>query len=50
MPLYLLQMLNLADTHPDAEEQMLNGNLFTIQKSGNSFARIPADQETENGG
>ena len=49
-PLYLLMMLNLADSHQDAEAQLMNGNLFTIQKSStNPFGRVPADQETEMG-
>ena len=43
-------MLNLADSHQDAEAQLMNGNLFTIQKSStNPFGRVPADQETEMG-
>ena len=42
-------MLDLGNTYKDAEEQLVNGNLFTIQKSNNIFSRIPADQETEVG-
>lgn len=47
MPVYLVMMDNLHETHPDAHELLLNGDLFTIQRSSNSFGRIPVDQTVE---
>ena len=48
LPVYILMSSNLSETHPDAYETLVNGDLFTIQRSfGYRFGRIPIDQIVE---
>ena len=47
LPVYILDMLCLSSTHPDAHDQLMSGE-FAVQLSSNSaFSRIPHDQTIE---
>ena len=44
LPWYLLQMINLPTTHPDAHEYLADGNFSTQIGIDKQFACIPMDQ------
>ena len=47
LPVYILQMKCLPETHPDAYEEFLAGNFAVQRKEGNAFSRIAHDQTIE---
>ena len=46
LPLYVLDMLRLPETHPDLHTELMNGN-FAVQRSNQPFTSIPHDQTIE---
>ena len=47
MPVYLSDMIDLKDTHPDVHKSFVAGNFSVQLGSYNPFGRIPADQTIE---
>ena len=45
-PVYILDMLRLSSTHPDAHDQLMSGE-FAVQLRSNLFSIIPHDQTVE---
>ena len=47
LPAYVLQMMTLPESHPDAHTFLINGEFVVQRSTGNSFGRIPHDQTIE---
>ena len=47
LPAYVLQMMTIPESHPDAHTFIINGEFAVQSSTGNSFGRIPHDHTIE---
>lgn len=46
-PVYLLEMVNLENTHPNIHNHMMNGGFVVQRQTKYGFSQVPVDQTIE---